>query len=246
MYRPNLRGSVAVVTGAGRGIGRAIALRLASAGAAVGVAARTEGEIDETRRQIEKAGGRAVAIVADVTKERDVTRLFDQARAAFGRIGILVNNAGIAPLANIEEMTPESFDAIIASNIRAVYLCCRAAWSDLAKGARGSGTDQVGGAVINISSVASFDPFPGFAAYGGAKAFVNVYTKALAAEGAARGIRVFAIAPGAVETTMLRNPFPDFPADKTLSPDDVAALVETLLSPACRYISGQTITIKKE
>jgi len=258
MDRAHLKGKVAIVTGAGRGIGRAIAQRLAAAGAAVAVASRTTSEIDETRRLIEKAGGRAVAIPADVTKEPDVQRLVEQTRAAFGRIDILVNNAGVAPLAKIEEMQPAAFDAVVATNIRAVYLCSRAVWPDLIKSAAtcGTGVSPVnsaagfqpvgGGTIINISSMASFDPFPGFAAYGAAKAFVNIYTKALATEGAPQGIRVYAIAPGAVETSMLRGRFPDYPSEKTLSPVDVAALVESLLSPLCSHKSGETITIKKD
>jgi len=238
MNRPNLKDKAAIVTGAGRGIGRAIARRLAGSGAAVAAVARTASEVNETRRLIESAGGQALAVAADVTRESDVERLVQEAHEAFGRIDMLVNNAGIAPLAGIDDMTPATFDAILATNIRAVYLCSRAAWPHLAQAG--------GGAIVNMSSVASFDPFPGFAAYGAAKAFVNVYTKALAAEGAPKDIRVYAVAPGAVETTMLRERFPDFPRDKTLAPDDVAVLVESLLSPECRRESGQTITIRKD
>ncbi len=103
-----------------------------------------------------------------------------------------------------------------------------------------------GGAIINISSISAFDPFPGFAAYGAAKAFVNTYTKALASEGRSVNIRVHGIAPGAVDTQMLRGSFPDFPSDKMLSPDDVAALAELLLRPGSQYISGETVVIRKD
>jgi NAD(P)-dependent dehydrogenase (short-subunit alcohol dehydrogenase family) len=103
-----------------------------------------------------------------------------------------------------------------------------------------------GGVVVNISSVAADDPFPGFSAYGATKAFVNLFSRALHAEGSSRGIRVYCVAPGAVETQMLRGPFPEFPADQTLDADDVAAVVECLLgSPVGRYIGGQTIRIRK-
>lgn len=234
---PGIRGKAAVVTGGGRGIGRSIARRLAAAGANVVVAARTVDELGETQRLIEQSGGRVLAIAGDVSREEDVERLFGEAREVFGPVQLLVNNAGVAPLAEIEEMEPQLFDRIVATNVRAVYLCCRAAWADM--------TAAGGGAIVNISSVAAFDPFRGFAAYGAAKAFVNAYTRALADEGAPRGIRVHGVAPGAVETNMLRDAFPEFPRNQTLDPDEVAALVETLLSPACRHVSGQTIVIKK-
>jgi NAD(P)-dependent dehydrogenase (short-subunit alcohol dehydrogenase family) len=233
-----LKGKTAIVTGAGRGIGRAIARRLSAAGADVAVTARTEPQLDETRRLIERAGGNVLAMPADVANERDVERLIEAVMERFGRIDVLVNNAGTAPLARIDEMEPDVFDHTIATNIRSVYLCSRAVWGIMAEAGEGI--------IVNISSLSAYDPFPGFAAYGAAKAFVNLYTTALAAEGKSRGIRLYGVAPGAVETEMLRGAFPDFPAEKTLAPDDVAQLVETLLTPACRFISGQVITIKKQ
>jgi 3-oxoacyl-[acyl-carrier protein] reductase len=231
-----LKGKTAIVTGAGRGIGKAIARRFAAADANVVIAARNEKELNETKRLISGAGGNCLAIAADVTLAADVEKLVDEAYRAFGRIDAMVNNAGIAPRAEIDALEPDQFDAIVAINIRAVYLCCRAAWPRLAESR---------GAIVNISSVAALDPFPGFAAYGASKAFVNTFSKALAAEGRPLGIRVFCVAPGAVETQMLRTPFPDFPADQTLSPDQVAALVEWLLSPTAEHVSGQVITINR-
>lgn len=233
-----LKGKTAIVTGAGRGIGRAVARRLAASGAAVAITSRTADQLETTQRAIEHDGGRVVSIVADVADESAVTRLIEETHRAFGPVHVLVNNAGVAPLAAVEQMEPALFDSILRANVRSVFLCTRAVWDDMRAG------DE--GAIINISSVAAVDPFPGFAAYGAAKAFVNTYTRALAAEGAPHGIRVYAVAPGAVETEMLRGPFPDFPRDKTLDPNDVAALIETILSPSCRYLSGQTITIKKD
>lgn len=233
-----LKGKSAIVTGAGRGIGRAIARRLAAGGANIAVASRTLEELGETKALIERAGGHAVAIIADVTKTDDVERLVAETCSAFGSVDVLVNNAGIAPLATIEQMEPEVFDRLLSTNARSVYLCSRAVWPIMTKAG--------GGTIINISSVAAFDPFPGFAAYGAAKAFVNTFTKALAAEGKERGIRVYAVAPGAVETDMLRSAFPDFPSHQTLSPDEIAVLVEELLSPNCARTAGETITIQKQ
>jgi 3-oxoacyl-[acyl-carrier protein] reductase len=234
---PLIQGKSAIVTGAGRGIGRAIAARLATAGAKVAIASRTPDQLSETRQIIEKNGGRALCVVTDLTNESEVKRLVAETRSAFGGVDILVNCAGYAAVAGIDAMEPPTFDALVAINVRAIYLCCRAVWPVMAR----SG----GGAIVNISSVAAYDPFPGLGAYGATKAFVNAYTKALADEGKPHGIRVYGVAPGAVETDMLRGSFPDYPADQTLQPDDVAALVETLLSPACTYVSGQILVIKK-
>ncbi|RME41365.1 MAG: SDR family oxidoreductase, partial [Planctomycetota bacterium] len=149
----------------------------------------------------------------------------------------LVNNAGIAPLGSIEEMPPSRFDELHAVNVRGVYLCCRAVWPVMKR--------QGGGTILNISSVASADPFPGFTAYGATKAWINGWTRGLADEGKAHGIRVFAVAPGAVETRMLRDALPDFPPEHALDPREVAAFLHTLTQPACRYASGQTIFFRK-
>lgn len=232
-----LRGQTAVVTGAGRGIGRAIARRLAAAGAQVAITSRTAEQLHETQKCIERDNGRVLSIVADVTREDDVEWLFAETAEVLGPVKILVNNAGIAPVAKIEEMEPHLFDTLVRTNIHSVFLCTRAAWDGMVK----SG----GGAIVNISSVAAHDPFPGLAAYGGAKAFVTTYTKGLAEEGRPHGIHVYCVAPGAVETVMLRGAFPEFPEDQVLQPEDVASLVELLLMPGARYSSGQSITIRK-
>ncbi len=228
-----LKDKTALVTGAGRGIGRAIARRLASAGAAVVAVARNQDELSETQTAIERADGRCLAISADVTLREEVERVVDEVLRALGRVDMLVNNAGVAPMGPIDALEPEQFDHLVATNVRSVYLCCRAVWPHFCQ--------HGGGVIVNISSVAGDDPFPGFAAYGGTKAFVNTFSRALAAEGRPHRIRVYCVAPGAVDTQMLRGPFPDFPADETLQPDDVAALVEWLLMPGAEHISGQTI-----
>lgn len=236
LTRTSLAGRTALVTGAGRGIGRAIARRLAAAGASVACVSRSADQIQQTRDLVAQQGGRALALVGDVSNEADVQRIVEEARATLGPVDVLINNAGFAYLSPLADLQPEAFEHLLSANVRSVYLCTRAAWPDLVRQR---------GAVISISSMASFDPFPGLAAYGATKAFVNLYTRGLAAEGAPHGVRAYAVAPGAVETEMLRGAFPEYPVEQTLAPDDVAALVETLLSPACRYISGQTIPIHK-
>jgi NAD(P)-dependent dehydrogenase (short-subunit alcohol dehydrogenase family) len=126
---------------------------------------------------------------------------------------------------------------MIALNVAATFYACRAAWPLMQQ--------QGGGTIINISSVAAVDPFPGFAAYGASKRFVEGLTAALAKEGTPHNIRLFAIAPGAVETQMLRSAFPDFPEDQCLPPQAIADLALALLNPACHHASGQTIQCKK-
>ena len=229
--------AVVVVTGGGRGIGRAICQRFAAAGAQVVAASRAVDELKETQRLIEQAGGNCHVDVTDVGLTDEVDSLIDDTMDRFGRIDVLVNNAGMGPLSNIEELSSSLFETLMAVNVNGVYCACRAVWPVMRK--------QGDGVIINISSVSATDPFPGLAAYGASKAWVNAWTNGLADEGRAVGIRVFSVAPGAVETRMLRDAFPDFPADQTLQPADVADVVFTLAQPTCRYVTGQTVVVKK-
>lgn len=228
---------VVIVSGGGRGIGRAICERFARDGARVVAAARTPSELEQTRELVERSGGSCLAHPTDVCAADEVNGLIDDAAQRFGRIDVLINGAGVAPRCLLEDLDPAIFRAILSVNVEAVYLASRAAWPIMKR--------QRNGTIINISSIASIDPFTGFTAYGAAKAWVNAWTRALAEEGRAHGIRVFAVAPGAVETRMLRDNFPDFPRDHTLDPADVADLVFTLAQPACRYATGQTVFVRK-
>jgi len=231
----HLKDKVCIVTGAGRGIGRAIAHRLTTAGAHVVAAARTPSDLETTVSQVSGKAGKCVGVVTDVTDSAQVSRLIGRTREEFGQLDALINNAGLAPLSPVASMPDELFNQVNAVNINAVFYTCRAAWQDLAA-ARGT--------IVNISSLAAFDPFPGFAVYGASKAWVNLFTRALAAEGKPLGIKAFAVAPGAVETHMLRAAFPNFPAGQTLDPDHVAGVVELLLDERSRHASGETIVVK--
>jgi len=228
---------VVVVTGGGRGIGRAVCERFASSGDQVVAVARTAEQLEQTRSAIEKSGGMCHTCKADVTASDQVDALMGECVERFGKVDVLVNCAGVAELSTIEELDGDTFDRIFAVNMRAIYLTCRAVWPVMRK--RGTGV------IVSISSMASVEPFPGFAAYGASKAWVNLWTKALAEEGRPLGIRVFAVAPGAVETSMLRGAFPDFPADQTLDPSDVAGVVCAVAEPACQYATGQSVFLKK-
>lgn len=228
---------VVVVTGGGRGIGRAICRRFAEDGASVVAAARSLDELRETQAVVERAGGRAHLQQTDLSVPAEIEALVDSTVRQFGRIDVLVNCAGVAPLANLEELEPTLFQSILSVNVVAVYHACRRVWPVM-KG-------QGGGCIVNLSSIASVDPFPGFAAYGASKAWVNGWTKALAQEGRPHGIRVYGVAPGAVETRMLRDAFPTFPENQTLQPSDVADVVHALTQPACRYATGETVFVRR-
>lgn len=232
-----MSGEVVVITGGGRGIGRATALRFARAGAHIVAASRSLPELEETRRLVEAGGGKCRTRVTDVASPDDVAALIEDALQHKGRVDVLVNNAGVAPQATMENLDPSQFHMLYTVNIAALFHTSRAVWGVMKR--------QGQGVIVNISSIAALDPFPGFAAYGASKAWVNAWTKGLAEEGRSCGIRVFAVAPGAVETRMLRDAFPDFPREQTLQPEDVADVVFALAQNECRYATGQTVFVKK-
>ncbi len=233
-----MESSVVVVTGGGRGIGRAICQRFAAKGAQVVAASRTVDELAETKRIIEEAGGRCHIQEADLRMGEEIDWLIEGTRSRFGRIDALINCAGVAWLGKIEDLNPSLFDTLLSVNVQAVYRTSRAVWPIM--------SGQGGGVIVNMSSLASVDPFPGFAAYGAAKAWVNLWTKALADEGRECGIRVYAVAPGAVETQMLRSSCPQFPADQTMQPAAVADVVFALSQPDCGEETGRTVFVRKE
>jgi NAD(P)-dependent dehydrogenase (short-subunit alcohol dehydrogenase family) len=226
-----------VITGASRGIGLATAMRFAGNGWRVLASARGKPDLRQALDQLKTTGAECEAVVADIGTRAGAQRVIDAACERFGAIDVLVNNAGAAPLAPIDEFSQGDFERAVATNIAGVFHMTQTAWPVLK--AQGHGT------IVNISSVASIDPFPGFAVYGACKAWVNIFTKATAAEGKPLGIRVFGVAPGGVETGMLRELFPDFPGEQVLGPDDVAGLIEAVCDPRMNYVTGETIFIRK-
>ncbi len=228
---------VVIVTGGGRGIGRAIGERFAGDAAQIVIASRSQDDLESACAAISDAGGTCHTEQTDVCEPDDINFLVENTIERFGRVDVLVNNAGLAPIVNIEDLNPSLFEAIQLVNCDAVYHGSRAVWPHMKK--------QGEGVIVNIASVAAVDPFPGFTAYGAAKAWVVGWTKGLALEGKKAGIRVFCVAPGATETRMLRGAFPDFPEKATLAPSDVADVVYALSQPACRYASGETVFVKK-
>ncbi|MBD2252587.1 3-oxoacyl-[acyl-carrier-protein] reductase [Nostoc parmelioides] len=238
----NLRGQVAVVTGASRGIGRAIALELANYGATVVVNyASSSTAADEVVAEITGAGGEAVALKADVSQVDQVDNLINAAIDKFKRIDILVNNAGITRDTLLLRMKPEDWQAVIDLNLTGVFLCTRAVSKLMLK--------QRSGRIINITSVAGQMGNPGQANYSAAKAGVIGFTKTVAKELASRGITVNAVAPGFIATDMTSNLKSEgilqyIPLGRYGQPEEIAGMVRFLAAdPAAAYITGQVFNV---
>jgi 3-oxoacyl-[acyl-carrier protein] reductase len=240
----DLTGRVALVTGGGRGIGRAIALALASSGATTVINYRgNSAAAEETVATITAAGGSAQAIQADVGQAADVERLVKATLEAYGRVDVLVNNAGITRDTLLLRMKEDDFDQVIATNLRGVFLCTKAVFRPMSK--------QRSGRIINISSVIGLIGNAGQANYAAAKAGIIGFTKATAREMAPRNITVNAIAPGFIDTEMTgilgdearKAILESIPLARLGQPEEVAALACFLAADAAAYITGQTIAI---
>jgi len=238
----SLSGKIAFVTGGSRGIGAAIAKRLAKDGAAVALTyANAPDKADAVVKEIKAAGGDAIALKAEASDAKAVKAAIDEAAKRFGRIDILVNNAGIAVMAPIDEFKDEDFDRIVAVNIKAVYAGVKAALAHMGEGGR----------IITIGSVNSDSmPFVGGAVYAMSKAAVAGLTRGLARDLGARGITVNNVQPGPIHTDM--NPS-DGPFAAMLKPvlaikryghvDEVASLVAFVASPEAGYITGAGLKV---
>lgn len=225
---------VVLITGAGRGIGRAVALELSRRSWQVALVSRTENELRETA---EACGGGLVlpGDVADPSVARDsIKRTIER----FGRLDVLVNNAGFASMQPIEQTSDLVWRTTIDTNLSATLFFCREAWVHL---------ERSRGVIVNISSEATRDPLPGFAAYAAAKAGVNGLSLALAREGAVDGIRVHTVSPGSSETAMFRALVTEqqWPRDRTLDPADVARVVADCIDGPLRHTSGEIIYLKR-
>ncbi|HEY7833786.1 MAG TPA: SDR family NAD(P)-dependent oxidoreductase [Ktedonobacterales bacterium] len=241
----DLSGRVALVTGSGSGLGRGIAARFAEAGATVAVHYHTSAAGAEALvARIAAAGGRAVALQADLTRADEVARLVAAVGERCGRLDILVNNAGSYPAVGALEMTPEQWDDVIAANLRGTFLTAQAA-------ARRMVAQGTGGAIVNITSIEAENPAPGHSHYNAAKAGVLQLTRALAAELGAHAIRVNAVAPGLIWAEGIEADWPDgvarwqrtAPLARLGRPEDVADACLFLASPAARWITGASLTV---
>jgi len=239
-----LTGKVAVVTGAGRGIGKAIALKLAKEGASIVVNYRnSEKEAKDLVEEIREKGGIAECVQGDVSFLEDAEKVIKFAAEKFGRLDILVNNAGITRDTLLLRMKEEDFDKVLQVNLKGVFNCTKNASAIMLK--------QKSGRIINISSVVGLTGNAGQANYAAAKAGIIGFTKSIAKEIGARGITVNAIAPGFITTDMTEvlsdkvkeKLIENIPLKKLGSPEDIANCVAFLVSDSASYITGQVINV---
>lgn len=240
----DLSNKVAIVTGASRGIGRAIALELAASGARVVVNYRSQQqEADEVVAAIEQAGGTATAVQADVAQPADIERLIKTTQKTYGGLDILINNAGITRDNLLVRMKDDEWDAVFSTNLRSVFQLTKAALKPMMKARWGR--------IITITSVVGLTGNAGQANYAAAKAGLIGFTKSVAREMASRGITANAVAPGYVETAITNalsdeikaTALTNIPAGRLGQPEDIAKAVVFLVSDAAAYITGQTLAI---
>jgi 3-oxoacyl-[acyl-carrier protein] reductase len=238
-----LAGKVSLVTGASRGIGRAVARALAAEGALVVVGARDEGRLSEVVAEIAAAGGRAEAVRLDIVDRGSVEGAFETILGRHGRLDHLVNNAGITRDNLLLRMKPEDWTTVIETNLGGAFHCTQAALRPMLK--------QRAGRIVNISSVVGLTGNPGQANYAASKAGLIGFTKAVAREVASRNITVNAVAPGYVETDMTAAMTDKakeamaaaIPLGRVGRPEDVAGAVVFLVSDAASYITGQVLGV---
>ena len=233
---PDLNGHTALVTGASRGIGRAIAISLGGCGADLILASRSEAELQETADAVRGAGGTATAIITDMDSEAQIVALFERVHEQ-GALDILVNNAGVGRFGKVVDVAAEDLDQVMQTNLRGPFLCCREAMKLMVL--------RASGYIINVSSVVGFKGYPEQAAYAASKHAIMGLTKSLAAEAQAHGIRVSAICPGGVDTELVAQARPDLDRSILMAPEDIAHTVLFLLSLSGRNAAVDEIYIRR-
>ncbi len=230
----------ALITGAGVGIGKGIALAMAQEGYDVVVADINKENCQQVSEEIEKMGAKSLALECDVSNSEDVAKLFSEIQEKFGKLDVLVNNAGIYPFVSFSEMQETDWNKVMDVNLKGIFLCSKKALEIMPEGGR----------IINISSIASLVGFPSLVHYCASKGGVNGMVRALALELAPKKITVNAVAPGAIETPGAQSPDEvkkqteaAIPLKRIGKPEDIANAVVFLASPKSSYITGQVITV---
>ena len=234
---------VCLVTGGTDGVGLATARHFAAAGYRIAACGRDQQRLASAQAEFEKGDVDCLFVQADLSDTKQAIGLGEKAIEKFGRVDVLVNCAAAAPLAAFDEVTEETFENAINLNVRSVFYLTQTIWRKMKQQESG---EQGRGVVINISSLAAVDPFPGFSVYGSTKAWIDLMTLALSAEGKDHDIRVYSIRPGAVETKLLRGLFPDFPADQCVQPSDVAQLALKMVTKPDGYESGKAYNVTNQ
>jgi 3-oxoacyl-[acyl-carrier protein] reductase len=240
----SLAGKVSVVTGASRGIGRAIAAALAADGATVVLAARDEGKLAEGVREIEAQGGKAMALTMNVADAASVEQGMGRVLESLGRIDHLINNAGITRDNLLLRMKPEEWQDVMTTNLSSVFYCTQAVLKPMLK-------QKSGGRIVNVTSVVGLMGNAGQANYAASKAGILGFTKSIAREVASRAITVNAVAPGFVETDMTHAMtdkareavLSSIPLGRVGRPEEIAAAVSFLVSASAGYITGQVLGV---
>lgn len=229
-----LDGKVAIVTGAGRGIGRATALALAGEGCSLVLAARTRPEIEAVAAEVARLGRQALPLEADVTREADVARVAERTLERFGRVDVLVSNAGFSiPFKDVVDLTLPEWNRILQVNLTGVFLCARAVLPAMIR--------QRSGKIINIGSLSSFVGFPGNSAYGASKAGLIMFTRCLAAEVKRHGIDVNAVCPSGTDTRLLEEIGLKKGRTNLIRPEEIASVVLFLATADASAITGTAI-----
>ena len=241
----NLKGKVAIVTGASSGIGRATAIFLAKAGADVVLAARRIEKLQEVASKIEKIGQKALAIQVNVLQKPDIQKMVAQTKEKLGKVDILVNNAGVLEYKNFLEIDDEHWNKILNVNLRGYLWCAQEAAKEMSKNKSGK--------IINIASIAGLGAFPQITAYNVSKAAIIMLTKSMATELGSLKINVNAVAPGIIETEMTQGMLKDektiqgflskVPLARTGKAEDIASVVAFLASDLSSYITGGTVVV---
>ena len=239
-----LKGKVALVTGAGSGIGRAAALKFAREGAAVVLAGRRQAELDAAASEIVAAGGRAASIPTDVSDEAAVGRLISGAVDRFGRLDAAFNNAGVTAYSPIDQLTADDFDRVMATNVRGVWLLIKAEVETLRRQGQG-------GVIVNTSSIAATGGSVGLSVYAASKGAVDAMIRAVALEVGGDGVRINNVSPGVIRTPMTAvlpeeamAPIAAHAALKRVGePEDVADVAVWLCTDEARFVTGQSLLV---